>query len=67
MKKSEKAVVGTWRITAMEALDADYVEPRNRNRARSALTHWVNIFEGKNLSAHHLSRHKRSGQLRFLG
>jgi uncharacterized peroxidase-related enzyme len=37
------------------------------NRVRSALTHWVNTFEGKNLSAHHLSKHERSDQLRFLG
>jgi hypothetical protein len=37
------------------------------NRVRSALTLWVNIFEGINLSTHHLSRPERSGQLRFLG
>jgi hypothetical protein len=37
------------------------------NRVRSALTHWVKNFEGKNLNAHHLFRLERSGQLRFLG
>lgn len=26
MKKSEKAVLGTWRITAMEVWDADYFD-----------------------------------------
>ena len=26
MKKSEKVVVGTWRITSMEAWDADYLD-----------------------------------------
>jgi membrane-bound ClpP family serine protease len=69
-----RARVCVWRVVWQGAtrphgrsLQQGATPPGDAPGVRSALTHWVNIIEGENLSARHLSRHERSGQLRFLG